>query len=303
MASLDGERIVEDGDGTLINISGGSSSSATTTDISRSTNPTTRPLSCFGFAHHDDVNFRLNRAVSLGSSSAHSLFSSGLPINQSDVDDLHLHTNFDSSSGANPMRHSGAAATDSSLDLLRDNVRDEIRASQRIHSSRVESENSVTRNSNRRLGHQEPLEGSVRFSRTLSVGRLRDRVLRRTPFSEGLFSPSIPDGRSVWSAGQTNARRVLGVTRRGASSSNRIIQPHPDSSGHFSNQINTSTDSNSDRALETPQPREPSNHDLLDHRSAFLERRRRIRSQVVKLYCCFFFCSFFPLLDHLSVKE
>lgn len=115
-------------------------------------------------------------------------------------------------------------------------------------------------------------ERNVRFSRTLSVGRLRDRVLRRSSLTDFTFRPSPHQGEEdtdLFSA-ETAAAEDTPVTstsilNRSASTIRRTlfgIQDH-----------------------ETPSPlvREGRYQGLLEHRSDFLERRRRIRSQVCKL--------------------
>lgn len=227
----------------------------TAVDDDQSPNPSDRPRPCFG------VNFGLSRAVSLGSSVACSIMSTGLSSSANPIG------NVDHSSDAIPQQ--GGASTSgiySSLDMLRDSVTTQARAAHQARRNLLESENANLRHSHRRMGPQEPSEGSVRFSRTLSVGRLRDRVLRRTPFSDSLFTSSLYD-RPVWTAGNTSARQDSSVMQR--TNSDRGSEPQSEPS--------TNSTYNSGSATL----REASNRDLLERRSAFLERRRRIRSQVV----------------------
>jgi hypothetical protein len=150
--------------------------------------------------------------------------------------------------------------------MLRDSVTTQARAAHQARRNLLESDDANLRYSNRRIGSQEPSEGSVRFSRTLSVGRLRDRVLRRTPFSDGLFTPSLLYDRPVWPAGNGNATQDSSMMQRTNSDRSSEPQSHPSTNSMY----------NSGSAT-----REASNRDLLERRSAFLERRRRIRSQVV----------------------
>ncbi|GJN14332.1 hypothetical protein PR202_gb01145 [Eleusine coracana subsp. coracana] len=200
------------------------------------------------------VNFGLSRAVSLGSSVACSILSSGLSTSANPGES---HGNVDDSSDASISQQGGAltAGIDSTLDMLRDSVTAQARAARQARRNLLESEDANLRNSYRR-GSQEPFEGSVRFSRTLSVGRLRDRVLRRTPFSDGLFTPSLLYDRAVWPSGNASARQDSAMMQR------------------------TNSDRSSELRTDSDTSREASNRDLLERRSAFLERRRRIRSQV-----------------------
>ena len=221
-------------------------------------NPSDRPRPRFG------ANFGLSRAVSLGSSVACSILSSGLSASANPGES---HGEVTSSSDAVISQQGGAltAGIDSTLDMLRDSVTAQARAARQARRNQLESEDASFRNSNRRIG-SEPFEGSVRFSRTLSVGRLRDRVLRRTTFSDGLFTPSLLYDRAVWPSGNGSARQDSAIMQR--TNSDRSSELRSD----------RSTNSAYNSSSETL--REASNRDLLERRSAFLERRRRIRSQV-----------------------
>ncbi|EOA12506.1 hypothetical protein CARUB_v10026185mg [Capsella rubella] len=113
------------------------------------------------------------------------------------------------------------------------------------------------------------IERNVRFSRTLSVGRLRDRVLRRSSLSDFTFRATPHQGEedtdlfsTETAAAEDTPVTSTSILNRSASSIRRTlfgIQDH-----------------------ETPAPlaREGRYQGLLEHRSDFLERRRRIRSQV-----------------------
>ncbi|PAN19748.1 hypothetical protein PAHAL_3G295600 [Panicum hallii] len=219
-------------------------------------NPSDRPRPRFG------ANFGLSRAVSLGSSVACSILSSGLSASANPGES---HREVTNSSDAVISQQGGAltAGIDSTLDMLRDSVTAQARAARQARRNQLESEDASLRNSNRRIG-SEPFEGSVRFSRTLSVGRLRDRVLRRTPFSDGLFTPSLLYDRAVWPSGNGSARQDLATMQR--TNSDRSSELRSDPSANYNSSSETL--------------REANNRDLLERRSAFLERRRRIRSQV-----------------------
>ncbi|KAG5069540.1 hypothetical protein AAZX31_01G138900 [Glycine max] len=143
--------------------------------------------------------------------------------------------------------------------------------SPRIHT---DTEDIETRHTDRRNGAREPVERNVRFSRTLSVGRLRDRVLRRTTVSDFTFCPLQRER----DASQDNGRRAgerdtrLSPSGRNATNSSTPRYPLPSTpSSLFGIQ---------DYEVETSRSRETRYQDLLEHRSNFLERRRRIRSQV-----------------------
>ncbi|RZR77672.1 hypothetical protein BHM03_00002795 [Ensete ventricosum] len=246
-------------------------SSSSNAVVDRSSGTSGRLHSRFNFIP-DGISFRLNRAVSLGSSGSRSLLSAGLSVPRSDMGE-HVLVNLDCSVDRNDAQNGSTLEMSSSQNAGRINAEREATFSQYSNRSFVESRN--TRYSQRRLGPQEPLEGSVRFSRTLSVGRLRDRVLRRTPVSDGLFYPAFLEDRSVWSSVQASGRRALGGARR-TPSSHRISGFLSDSSSSNLRRIARSMDIHDDSVSD----RRTVHHDALEHRSAFLERRRRIRSQV-----------------------
>ena len=99
---------------------------------------------------------------------------------------------------AQSLRSSTDPSTDGNHDY------DELMAGNTVRINDLPSENFERRPS-RRNGFQDPFEGSVRFSRTLSVGRLRDRVLRRSSILDG--SHEISD---------ILGRRALNRAMRGA---------------------------------------------------------------------------------------
>ncbi|KAL7596296.1 hypothetical protein Lser_V15G30008 [Lactuca serriola] len=121
---------------------------------------------------------------------------------------------------------------------------------------------------NRRMESREPVEQNVRFSRTLSVGRLRDRVLHRPTFPE-LASFPFQQEREV----------VNEVSESGSRLSNENVMISTTSS-YTPSTISNSLFGNQDFEVDNMGARETRYSNLLEHRSNFLERRRRIRSQV-----------------------
>ncbi|KAK9077845.1 hypothetical protein SSX86_006183 [Deinandra increscens subsp. villosa] len=125
---------------------------------------------------------------------------------------------------------------------------------------------------NRRMESREPVEQNVRFSRNLSVGRLRDRVLHRPTFPE-LESFPLQSEERVVSSGVDNRDNGSRM-----SNENVVVATPP-----ISNSSSTVTNTvywNHDFEVENMGVRETSYANLLEHRANFLERRRRIRSQV-----------------------
>ncbi|KAI4367969.1 hypothetical protein MLD38_016590 [Melastoma candidum] len=131
---------------------------------------------------------------------------------------------------------------------------------------------------NRRDGHREPVERNVHYSRTLSVGRLRDRVLRRSSLSESvdcvlqLETDPTDDNENRQRQVRSNDARDLTSTGNSASSAS--------TSGHSPSSMARNLFNSRDHDVDASQSRETRYRDLLEHRSDFLERRRRIRSQV-----------------------
>ncbi|XP_048432793.1 uncharacterized protein LOC103931131 isoform X3 [Pyrus x bretschneideri] len=246
-------------------------------------NTSSRFLSRFSFIP-GNVSFRLSRATSVGSSRSYPLSSTSLTILNNE-DELHLHArpassliDTDESQQANGFlpesrvnrmpthiynHTSGSVQLNTPGSVFSDHLQDNQTNSSRravgrnansaimgvgvnLCSTRIHNEigSNRTRPSDRRSGAREPVERNVRFSRTLSVGRLRDRVLRRSSLSDLTFSSLQQEVRD------TNQR-----------DDTRSLEPE-------------------DYGVETSRPREARYHDLLEHRSNFLERRRRIRSQV-----------------------
>lgn len=132
-----------------------------------------------------------------------------------------------------------------------------------------------------RRGTPEHVEDNVSFRRTRSVGRLRDRVLRRTTSSEGSFG--VLQGDSVArETRQHNGRRFWEALTR--ASSNRHAGTTPTlAQDQFLRTLRSMNDSRRQRE-ERSQMNEGTPHNnssILEHRSLYLEeRRRRARSQV-----------------------
>lgn len=122
---------------------------------------------------------------------------------------------------------------------------------------------------NRRIAAGETVGRNVHFSRTLSVGRLRDRVLRRSNFTDEASS-SFHQERGVRNTSRASERQVLDSGMSLTSSGVNTYLSGPGSLMYGSQY----------RELDASRPREATYHDLLEYRSNFLERRRRIRSQV-----------------------
>ncbi|XP_078440276.1 RING/U-box superfamily protein isoform X2 [Wolffia australiana] len=117
----------------------------------------------------------------------------------------------------------------------------------------LQNQNLERRPSRRNGFQQDPCEGSVQFSRTLSVGRLRDRVLRQSSLHDGASVHELSEEGRVGNHGGLTGRRALHQAMRGA----LISYGAMDRTNHGFDLGNTS-----------------------DQRSVFLERRRRLRSQV-----------------------
>ncbi|KAM0945709.1 putative transcription factor C2H2 family [Dioscorea sansibarensis] len=241
-----------------------------------SSNNSSHSRTPFGFIP-DGVGFRLSRTASLGSSQGHSAISASLSFSNSDRGVDRVHVELDGSVENSDETSGNVAFENASHSLDSGNTSIESRSAF-SNRDQVEAVNIRIGRSSRRSGPQEPFEGSVRFSRTLSVGRLRDRVLRRTSNSEGLFGSMPLEDRYSAHSGPHSGRRVTGGRTRSPSSSGR--SDLPTLSSNHSYFIGSSVDHVRDYDSENPQMREASNRDWLEHRSAFLERRRRIRSQV-----------------------
>ncbi|CAA0812020.1 RING/U-box superfamily protein [Striga hermonthica] len=143
----------------------------------------------------------------------------------------------------------------------------------------INSDGGGTRHAERRISVREPVDRNVRFSRTLSVGRLRDRVLRRNPTVDvDLYD--FQQDREVILTRRPTEREVLGhVEVESTSDGNNSVSQQALSDNVSSSSSNPFYDGQNN-VYGTPRTRETRYRDLLEHRSNFLERRRRIRSQV-----------------------
>lgn len=280
-----------------------SEGSSTQMAVTPSSNHLRRSHSCFSFIP-DNISFRLSRTSSLGSLGSCSLFSTRLSLSNtegeisvqtcsSNLDDRNENLQCDGcvmlpcTNTTTATLRQGSISAVSCVDISEHPHNEDIFSSQdapgtnnnmRISSpvnGNTQRNHEEIGNTDRRTGVQEIVDGSVRFSRTMSVGRLRDRVLRRTPSSDLLVH--LHDDRVEGVSRLVNDRRFLhGVTRRETSDGNSDMPLAP--SEHYSSTFN-SMNSIRDYEVESPQMRGVSNRALVAHRTAFLERRRRIRSQ------------------------
>ncbi|XP_047967342.1 uncharacterized protein LOC125211542 isoform X2 [Salvia hispanica] len=142
----------------------------------------------------------------------------------------------------------------------------------------VNTDDDGTRHAARQFA-REPAERNIRFSRTLSVGRLRDRVLRRTAASD-LELYNFQQDREVGLAHQDTVAQGLGHAELDLTSDDNSFT-HQNTSDNVLSSFPSPFYGNQNNAYGTPRAaRETRYRDLLEHRSNFMERRRRIRSQV-----------------------
>ncbi|KAH7514446.1 hypothetical protein FEM48_Zijuj11G0090400 [Ziziphus jujuba var. spinosa] len=308
---------VEWGQGNLTDTAARSGSSSARASSNQSLHPSSRFLSRFSFIP-GNVSFRLSRATSLGSSRSYPLPSTSVTILNNE-DEVQLHTGSangladrdesprnnnrltTSLSNQRPTLYCEDTSANLQLDTpasgFSDNLGDEQTSSSTqdvvrhgdcmgvgfdINScsrrTHTEMESIGTRIADRHAGAREPVERNVRFSRTLSVGRLRDRVLRRSSLSDFTFCPMQQVG-EVRETSQGSGTQAWGdESRTLASEGNGVTSPNV--SGYPPPSMSSSLFGIQDYEAEASQSREARYHDLLEHRSNFLERRRRIRSQV-----------------------
>lgn len=285
---------------------------------SRSSNLSGRFLPRFSF-RPGNMSFRLSRANSLGS--ARSLFASSQRFATSiDEDELPRSSSsgrftdrnetpqncdfFPSCFSNRSPRPCSEDVTSNNLGFtpstanFSDNFMDEPHSASRRglsgdrHDTRVEctvnlfsprnhnyTDGFEARVSDRRSAAREPTERNISISRTLSVGRLRDRVVRRSSFPDVCSFQRETETRH---ASENSVRQNLGGELSSvASEGNDLILSN--TSGFASSGASTSLYGSQYHAVESPRGRETRYHDLLEHRSNWLERRRRIRSQVYAL--------------------
>ncbi|XP_010054025.2 uncharacterized protein LOC104442332 isoform X2 [Eucalyptus grandis] len=217
-------------------------SSSIQASSTQSSNPANRFLSRFSF-FPGNVSFRLSRATSVRSSRDYNLSPTNLTVEDNE-EDFHLHGS--PPSGLVNLNGSQQGNVESGLP-------------------------------ERRATAREPVERNVRFSRTLSVGRLRDRVLRRSSLSELSFG-AMQLG-EVRNDTEGSEGQVLSVETTDSAPAD-ISAPSASTSGYSPSGLSRTLFNNQDHDIEATRSREARYRDLLEHRTDFLERRRRIRSQV-----------------------
>ncbi|PIA43569.1 hypothetical protein AQUCO_01900160v1 [Aquilegia coerulea] len=226
-------------------------------------------------------SFRLSRTSSLGSSRAagYSLFSTaitqGRPVSSNPSDPSLIRAISCSESDAllrlhaettpDPQNDEVEVVSNQDLIINNENSPALIDVDNHLSNNDTEIELFESRRANRRVGACEPIERSVWLSRTLSIGRFCDRVLRRSSFTDGLFGQLQGDMEVGDSNQDENGRQVHGRTTRTQDSDANT---------------ETSTSNSQDDELDASRAREARYHDIMEHRTDFLERRRRIRSQV-----------------------
>lgn len=286
-----------------------SSSSSSRTFLSRSSNLLNRFLSRLSFTP-GNISLGLSRANDLGARGAPSASSRSF-ILSNDEDDPHLHScssgRFDNRSersrscdffpvcfgNGSPTEHEDFASNNrenslhnqhiaSGQGLVRDNNDTIVDRDINLFSPESYADGIETRLADRRSAPRAPVERNIQFSRTLSVGRLRGRVLRRSPFPE--FRPFHREMEVRRASEGSRRQDLVSGIRQAISEDNDSITPSY--SGHASSGVSNSIyrilNHEVSRATYTIY------HELLDHRSSFSERRRRIRSQVCSVYNNFF---------------
>ncbi|XP_014510494.1 probable E3 ubiquitin-protein ligase RHG1A isoform X1 [Vigna radiata var. radiata] len=293
------------GETSIPNTSSRTASSSSHNSSTHSLNPTSHFLSQLSLIP-GSVSFRLSRTTSLGSSRPCPVSSASLSIIDNE-DECNLHPRSPGSSinrrealQGNDLLHASvfnqihvqsyedassnlrsSVLTSGTLGNLQRNPTDGVPTREgldvNLFSPRIQTETEIddTRNIDQRNGARESVEQNVHFSRTLSVGRLHDRVLRRTTFSDLTFFPLQQEREP-----RDDSHHSQDIDRQPAEGDSRVS-----SSDHMTVNSSTSSMSNSmfgiqDYEDETSRLREGRHQDLLEHRSNFLERRRRMRSQV-----------------------
>ncbi|KAL6549755.1 hypothetical protein OROMI_020243 [Orobanche minor] len=264
---------------------------------SDSLNPPSRFHSRFSF-HPGDLSFRCSRGSSISSARSYPPSSTGFTIsNEESVSTSILNRNsrsrgrvlipacFTNRSPSTPdedcdLSHNlhDSRQLNSDHDVLRS--RNDTRENcSSIFSPPVDNNNSSGAGSRHAERRQEPVERNVRFSRTLSVGRLRDRVHRRNPAAD-LDLYDFQQDREVRPTRRITGREGLGHGEVEATSDDNNSLSQQDASNNVSSSFSNPFYGSQNNGYGTPRARETRYRDLLEHRSNFLERRRRIRSQV-----------------------
>ncbi|XP_027347068.1 uncharacterized protein LOC113858571 [Abrus precatorius] len=295
------------GETSIRNTSSGTGSSSVHASSTHSLNPTSNFLSQFSLIP-GNVSFRLSRASSLGLSTPCLVSSANLSIfDNEDGQNIHarpsgnlidrndtrqcsdlLPESFANKiptqcleGAANNLRSTSPASglPGNLLNNSTGGVGTRERQDVNLFSSRNQTEtaNVETRHIDRRNGAQEPVERNIHFSRTLSVGRLRDRVLRRSTLPDLTFCP-LQQEREIRDASQDTRRQAAEGDSRVSPSDLSVV--NSSTLEYPSSSMPNSMFSNQEYGIETSRLREGRYQDLLEQRSNFLERRRRIRSQV-----------------------
>lgn len=261
-------------------------------------NPPSRFLSRFSI-NPGNLSFRLTRGNSLGSARSYPASSMGFTISNEEECVDSSSTSVDRNyrpQGCDFFPACFTSRSNSTPDFsgnFQDNQQSNLDhdVPRNINSTRVDcspntyshlyhsnTDDAGMRNSARRVAAREPAERNVRFSRTLSVGRLRDRVLRRTPTSDLELYHFQQDREGTFTHQITDAQ-VLGHAEVEASSDDNSFS-EPVSSDNVQSRFPNPFYGSQNNSRGAPRSRETRYRDLLDHRSNFIERRRRIRSQV-----------------------
>ncbi|KAL8138833.1 hypothetical protein V2J09_004834 [Rumex salicifolius] len=266
------------------------------TSSSQPLNKSSRFRSCFNIPP-SNVSFRLSRASSLRSvredpdslanftvqnsreefhlPSRSGIGSIGRHENQ---EDSYLHP---SVSSVSPRQYysgsaGNSASASSSMDYYpiisnRSLVIDNVSRRTRGDASSPYSRNIEMHNVNTRHATREPMDCNSRFSRTLSVGRLRDRVLRRPSFSDLTFPPLQQERVLTSDLNEVHGVNASTVeTRTATVAENPVVSLASSYRGYSSQNVDN----------EASQFRGSRLNDILQQRSSFLERQRRIRSRV-----------------------
>ncbi|KAH6804468.1 RING/U-box superfamily protein [Perilla frutescens var. frutescens] len=276
---------------------------------SRSLNPPSRFLSRLSI-NPGNLSFRLTRGNSLGSTRSYPAPSMGLTISNEEEEECAAPSssyvnrnerpqgcdffpacftsrspgmqdeNYGSNSSPDfPESFQDSRQLNTGQDILRNRNNTTIDCNPDLFSplDHVNSDDSGTRHAARRVA-REPAERNVRFSRTLSVGRLRDRVLRRTAASD-MELYHFQQDREVRLSRQITGAQDLGHAELDAASDDNNFS-HQNSSDNVPSSFPNPFYGSQNNVYGTPRARETRYRDLLEHRSNFMERRRRIRSQV-----------------------
>ncbi|PIN26277.1 Anaphase-promoting complex (APC), subunit 11 [Handroanthus impetiginosus] len=269
---------------------------------SRSLNPPSRFLSRFSF-YPGNLSFRLTRGNSLSSTRSYPASSTGFTISNEEEEYVGSSSSVNRNdrpqgcdffpacfTNRSPRTQDGICAANSSpdfnrqlssgRDVLRNRDNTRVDCGPHLFSpiNHINSDDGGIRHAERRSAAREPVDRNVRFSRTLSVGRLRDRVLQRTPVAD-LDLSHFQEEREVRLTRRIDGRRGIGHPEVEATSDDNNFTQQI-SSDNVSASFSDTFYGSQNNVHGIPRTRETRYRDLLEHRSNFLERRRRIRSQV-----------------------